>query len=240
VLRASLARLLVAVDRADPVAAVTALLEVADAPDGLDERALQRDMGRFLARHLGPGTSLSAALVGELFALLARHRIAAPPELAAVLRAIGTLEGTLTALDPGFDVVAEARAFATRQVGAQFSPAALRRTAADELLALLPLVRGMPQRVDRVVSALEAGHLTVRIAGPPGPFGGQGLTALLATAIAATTGLMAAVLLAAGGGPRISETMTLHQLFGYLLLVVSAILGLRVLGLVYRSRGRER
>jgi ubiquinone biosynthesis protein len=47
---------------------------------------------------------------------------------------------------------------------------------------------------------------------------------------------MAALLLVAGGGPRISETMTLHQLFGYLLLVVSTILGLRVLGLVYRRR----
>jgi ubiquinone biosynthesis protein len=236
VLRASLARLLMAVDRADPVAAVSALLEVADAPDGLDERALQRDMGRFLARHLGPGTSLSAALVGELFALLARHRIAAPPELAAVLRAIGTLEGTLTALDPGFDVVAGARAFAGRQVTAQLSPAALRRTATDELLALVPLVRGIPQRIDRVVSALEAGQLTVRVSAPLGPFGAQGLTALLAAAIAATTGLMAAVLLAAPGGPQISETMTLHELIGYLLLVVSAILGLRVLGLVYRRQ----
>jgi ubiquinone biosynthesis protein len=239
-LRAGLARLLMAVDRADPVVAVAALREVADAPDGLDERALQRDMGRFLARHLGPGTSLSAALVGELFALLARHRIAAPPELAAVLRAIGTLEGTLTALDPGFDVVAAARAFAADEVSAQLTPAALRRSATDELLALLPLVRGIPQRVDRMVSALEAGRLTVRVAAPPGPLGSHGLTALLAATIAATTGLMAAVLLAAGGGPRISDTMTLHELFGYLLLIVSAILGLRVLGLVYRPRGRDR
>jgi hypothetical protein len=33
--------------------------------------------------------------------------------------------------------------------------------------------------------------------------------------------------------------MSLHELFGYLLLVVSTILGLRVLGLVYRRRARE-
>ncbi|MCO1654052.1 AarF/ABC1/UbiB kinase family protein [Pseudonocardia sp. S2-4] len=236
VLRAGLARLLMAVDRADPVAAVAALLAVTDVPDGLDERALQRDTGRFLARHLGPGTSLSAALVGELFALLGRHRIGAPPELAAVLRAIGTLEGTLTGLDPAFDVLAEARAFAARQVGAELTPAALRRTLTDELLSLLPLVRGLPQRVDRMASALEEGRLTVRLAGPPGLSGATGLNALLSTAIAATTGLMAALLLVAGGGPRISEAMTLHQLFGYLLLVVSTILGLRVLGLVYRGR----
>ncbi|WP_308257983.1 ABC1 kinase family protein [Pseudonocardia lacus] len=236
VLRAGLARLLVAVDRADPVAAVAALTAVADVPEGLDERALQRDTGRFLARNLGPGTSLSAALVGELFALLGRHRIGAPPELAAVLRAIGTLEGTLTRLDPTFDVVAGARAFAARQVGAELAPAALRRTLNDELLSLLPLVRGLPQRVDRMVATLEEGRLTVRLAGPPGLTGGAGLNALLSTAIAATTGLMAALLLVAGGGPRISEAMSLHQLFGYLLLVVSTILGLRVLGLVYRRR----
>lgn len=237
VLRAGLARLLTAVDRADPVAAVAALLTLADAPDGLDERALLRDTGRFLARHLGPGASLSAALVGELFALLARHRITAPPELAAVLRAIGTLEGTLTALHPGFDVVAGARAFAARVLAAELTPAALRRTMTDELLALVPLVRGLPQRVDRVVTALEAGQLTLRVAALPGASAGPALNAVLATAIAATTGVMAALLLVAGGGPLISETMTVHELFGYLLLVVSAILGLRVLGLVYR-RGR--
>jgi ubiquinone biosynthesis protein len=237
VLRAGLARLLTAVDRADPVAAVAALLSVADAPDGLDERALLRDTGRFLARNLGPGASLSAALVGELFALLARHRITAPPELAAVLRAIGTLEGTLTALHPGFDVVAGARAFAARVLAAELTPAALRRTMTDELLALVPLVRGLPQRVDRVMTALEAGQLTLRVAALPGASAGPALNAVLATAISATTGIMAALLLVAGGGPQVSETMTVHQLFGYLLLVVSAILGLRVLGLVYR-RGR--
>ncbi|HZG92557.1 MAG TPA: AarF/ABC1/UbiB kinase family protein, partial [Pseudonocardia sp.] len=213
---------------------------ITDPPEGLDERSLQRDTGRLLARHVGPGTSLSAALIGDLFGLLARHRIAAPPELAAVLRAIGTLEGTLTALDPAFDVVAGARAFAARQVAAELSPAALRRTATDELLGLIPLVRGLPRRVERAVSALEAGQLTVRVAALPGVGPAAGLNALLATAIASTTGLMAALLLVAGGGPRISETMTLHQLFGYLLLVVSAILGLRVLGLVYRRPRAQR
>lgn len=70
-----------------------------------------------------------------------------------------------------------------------------------------------------------------------GASAGPALNAVLAAAIAATTGIMAALLLVAGGGPRLSETMTVHQLFGYLLLVVSAILGLRVLGLLYR-RGR--
>ena len=39
---------------------------------------------------------------------------------------------------PGFDIVAEARRFAGEQLTAQFSPDVLRKTAADELIALLP------------------------------------------------------------------------------------------------------
>ncbi|WP_300008397.1 AarF/ABC1/UbiB kinase family protein [Pseudonocardia sp.] len=221
-LRESLARLLLALDRDDPVAVVDALLEVVDAPDGLDERAVVRSMGRLLARHLGPGATLDAAAVGELFALLARHGLSAPPELAAVLRALGTLEGTLTRLDPGFDLVAGARAFASAQVAARMEPAAVRRAVTDELAALLPLVRRLPRRVDRIVSALDSGQLTVRVAAQAPRTSGGVLSAVLVTAIAATTGVMAALLLVSAGGPPLTETMTVDQLLGYLLLAVSA------------------
>ncbi|WP_147201374.1 hypothetical protein [Pseudonocardia asaccharolytica] len=39
--------------------------------------------------------------------------------------------------------------------------------------------------------------------------------------------------------PPISEDLTLHQLLGYLLLIISAILGLRVLAQVYRGPTSE-
>jgi ubiquinone biosynthesis protein len=186
-------------------------------------------------RHLGPGATLDAATVGELFVLLARHGLSAPPELAAVLRALGTLEGTLTRLDPGFDLVAGARAFASAQVSARMEPAAVRRAVTDELATLLPLVRRLPRRVDRIVTALDSGQLTVRVAAQAPRTPGGVLSAVLVTAIAATTGVMAALLLVSAGGPRLTETMTVDQLLGYLLLVVSAVLGLRVLGQVYRT-----
>lgn len=235
-LRASLGQLLLALDRADPAALVDALLEVVTAPDGLDERALQRAMGRFLVRNIGPGLPLDSAVIGDLFAVIARFRLATPPELAAVLRAIGTLEGTLTRLNPGFDLIAGARVFASAQLAARLEPAALRKSMTDELAGLLPLVRRLPRRVDRIFAALDAGTLTVRLAAPTAPAWSAGvLKVVLATAIAATTGVMAALLLVSGGGPRISESMSLNQLIGYLLLMISAILGLRVLGQVYRS-----
>ncbi|MFC4942572.1 ABC1 kinase family protein [Pseudonocardia sp. GCM10023141] len=234
-LRGSLQQLLLALDRDDPAAVVDALLEVVEAPADLDERALQRAMGRFLVRNVGPGLPLDSAVIGDLFGLVAQHGLTTPPELAAVLRALGTIEGTLTRLDPAFDLIAGARDFAARQVSARLEPAALRKTVTDELAGLLPLIRRLPRRVDRIVTALDNGTFTVQVATPAAPtWTGNVLKVLLATAIAATTGVMAALLLVSDGGPRISEAMSVNQLIGYLLLMISAILGLRVLGQVYR------
>lgn len=237
-LRASLRGLLLALDRDDPVAVVDALLEMVDSPAELDERGLQRAMGRFLVRSLGPGATLDAATIGELFAVITRHGLTAPPELAAVLRSIGTLEGTLTRIDPGFDVIAAARAFAGTQMAARLEPAAVRRALTDELAAILPIVRRLPRRVDRIVAALDSGSLTVRLASPAAPaWTGAVLSAVLVAVVAATTGVMATLLLGTAGGPVLAPSLSLYQLLGYLLLVVSAILGLRVLAQAYRRPG---
>jgi ubiquinone biosynthesis protein len=52
--------------------------------------------------------------------------------------------------------------------------------------------------------------------------------------LAATVGIMAVLLLGTGGGPMVTEKVSLYALFGYNLLVVSAVLGLRVLAAIFR------
>jgi ubiquinone biosynthesis protein len=52
--------------------------------------------------------------------------------------------------------------------------------------------------------------------------------------LAATVGVMAVLLLGTAGGPMVTQTVSLHALFGYNLLVVSAVLGLRVLAAIFR------
>ncbi|MEV4255950.1 AarF/UbiB family protein, partial [Spirillospora sp. NPDC049652] len=104
-LRASLGRILMAVNRADPVALTDALLEVTARPDELDEQALERALGAFMARHLATGQTPNPAMFTELFRVMTRFSLAVPAEFAAVFRALGTLEGGLTELAPGFDMV---------------------------------------------------------------------------------------------------------------------------------------
>ena len=241
-LRTALQRLLLALDRGDPAGLADALLEVVERPGELDEPRLERMLGRFLARHIGPGMTPDVTMFTDLFRIVSEHGLAVPPEIAAVFRALATMEGTLTALAPGFDIVAEARRFAAGQLAAQFSPDVLRKTAADELIALLPTLRRLPRRIDRIGGALEAGRFSVNVRFLADPADRRYLTGLLhqviLVALAATSGVMAVLMLGLHGGPAITKTVTLYAFFGYCLLVIAAILALRVLVLVFRPDTR--
>ena len=162
-LRAALQRLLLALDRGDPAAMTDALLDVVERPEDLDEPRLERTLGRFAARHVAAGITPDVRMFTDLFRIVADHGLAIPPEIAAVFRALATMEGTLTQLAPGFDIVTEARRFAAEQLAERFSPDTLRQTAVDELASLLPLLRRLPRRIDRISGALETGRLTVNV-----------------------------------------------------------------------------
>lgn len=120
-------RLMIAVDRGDPLGTTDALLELVPRPDAVDEQRLERDLGRFLARHVDSPASSTVRMFGDLFRIITDHELSVPPELAAVLRALGTAEGTLAHVAPGFDLVAEARSLTSAYVTEQLEPEALRQ-----------------------------------------------------------------------------------------------------------------
>lgn len=243
-LRGALQRLLLALDRGDPVMVTGALLDVVDRPAELDETRLERAMGRFLARHFAAGVTPGVRMFTDLFRLVADYGLTVPAEIAAVFRALATMEGTLTHLAPGFDIVAEARRFGGEQFAAQLSPEAIAKTAADELVALMPLLRRLPRRIDRIGGALEDGRLTVSVRVLADPSDRRYLTGLvhrvLLAFLAAATGIMAVLMIGLRGGPALSASVSLYSFFGYCLLVIAAILALRVLVQVFRSDSRER
>jgi ubiquinone biosynthesis protein len=236
--RRALIRLLPALDKGDPLAAADALLEVIGRPDELDRGALERGLGELMARHLGPGATLDARLFSALIKVLARHGLAVPPQLAAVFRALGTLEGLLTDLSPGFDLVGSAREIATTLLGDQVTAEAVRREVTAEAVNLLPLLRGLPRRVDHLLDAAESGRFTVRIrlfADDHDRHVVNGLVQQLVLAVlAATCGLMATRLLGIAGGPTLTPAISLYQFLGYCLLVIAGILGLRLLAPIFR------
>ena len=238
-LRAALQRLMLAIDRRDPVAMTDALLEVTARPDDLDEQALERSVGALLVRHLASGRAPDATMFADLFRLVTRHELAVPPEFVATFRALSTLEGGLTLLAPGFDIVAEAERFGQAQLAGRLEPASLKDAAADEVVALLPMLRRLPRRVDRIAAAVEGGRLSVNVRVLADERDRKVITGWVQLGVlavlAATAGGMAVALLALKGGPAMTATISLYQFLGYCLLVICALLALRVLAAVFRT-----
>jgi ubiquinone biosynthesis protein len=236
--RDALQRFLLAIDHGDPVSATDALLEIVYRPDVIDERALERAVGQFMTRHLAAGVTLGPAMFNDLFTIITSHDLGVPPEVAAVFRALATIEGTISRISPGFDLVAASRQFAAAHVADRLAPDALRRTATEELATLLPMLRRLPRRIDRIAAAAESGRLGVNVRLLADDRDRRHITGLLHQALlailGATAGLMAVLLLGTPGGPQVTSSMTLYQLIGYNLLVICAVLVLRVLVLIFR------
>ncbi|PRX98849.1 ABC1 kinase family protein [Allonocardiopsis opalescens] len=239
-LRAALQRVLLAVDRGDPTGLTDGLLDLSPLPDEVDERRLRRALGQFMVRYLNGGAGADVKMFTDLLLLVSRHGLAMPPEIAAVLRALATLEGALSLLAPGFDLVAEARRFAAERVGGQVGPAALRQTATEELVNLLPTLRRLPRRWDRISAALESGRLSVAVRPLADEDDRRFLAGLvnqsLLTLIAIAAGVSGVLLLGTTGGPALAPDLTLFQAMGYNLMVVGCLLVLRVLLVIYRRR----
>ncbi len=239
-LRSGLQNLLLAIGRGDPAALRDALLDLVTYSDELDEQQLERALGQFMAVHLAGGTAPSTEMFTDLFRLGSRFELAIPAEIGTVLRALATMEGTLTLVDPGFDLVAEARQYAAAHVTGQLSPQAVQKTAADELMALLPMLRRLPRRVDRITGAMEQSRFSVNVRLFADERDRRVVTDLthlfLLTLLGAATGIGAVLLIGAPGGPKINPTVSLFQVIGYNLLIIAGVLVLRVLFAIFRNR----
>ncbi|MGC4107214.1 MAG: AarF/UbiB family protein [Thermomicrobiales bacterium] len=238
VLREALVRLLLAFSRRDPIAATDALLDLCERPEVLDEDRLERALGQFMARNLTPGIAPEARMFTDLLQIVADYGLAVPPEVAAVFRAAATLEGTLRRIDPAFDVIGEAQGFSRTYLREQVSPAAIRRTLTDELTVLLPMLRRLPRRIDRITAALEDGRMNVNVR----PLAderdrrviGSMLRMVLLTVLASTVGVMSVIMIGREGGPPLTSTISVFDFIGYMLLAVALILALRVLVVIFR------
>jgi ubiquinone biosynthesis protein len=153
------------------------------------------------------------------------------------------MEGSLTTLDPGFDMLSQARSFATGQLHAGLHPSSARDALNRELTSVLPMLRRLPRHLDQVAAALEDGRLRMNIRlladRRDRAIVTEWLHLAALTFLGGSTGLMAALLLGTTAGPAVTPTISLFQLFGYLLVVISAILILRVLFDIFRGGRRD-
>ncbi|MFF2655295.1 ABC1 kinase family protein [Streptomyces sp. NPDC058045] len=265
--RLAIRELLLAVDRGDPAGLHDALLTLLGTratrhEDTLPGPLLERELGRFMAVHLGPDAQPDTEMFTALFRTLTRFALSVPPEIAAVFRALATVEGTLTRLAPEFHLLQEARSFAVGSLTGRFRPGAsgsrsggaegasaaqaassLLHGAAQELLQVLPMMRRLPRRAERISAALEEGRLGVRVRVLADERERHFVSGLIHQVTISLTGaclgLMGVMLLVfgTGKGPHVTRHVELYPVIGYHLLAFSAILMLRALYTALRHPG---
>jgi ubiquinone biosynthesis protein len=242
-----LRRLLLAVVRRDSGEMYAALADLAqfrlESPIGDD--LLERALAQFMAQHLGPGMIPDAAMFTALFTLLTEFGITFPPVIGGVFRAMVTLEGTLALLAPGFQMMEESRSLASSLLGSQLAPSSIGEAATDELIALLPVLRRLPRRLDRITASMERGTLGVNVRLSPDEPVIRLATTLVNRAVLAFIGasvsLLSVGLLAIHGGPVLllgtahDAGISVFRILGYLGLFFGVVLILRVVVAIARE-----
>ena len=235
--RQTLALLLWSIDADDPVLATDCVMELLDRPDALDERALQRELGLLITRYRGGmGRGGSLKVFSELLSMVMRHGFGVPPQIAAALRSLGALEGTLKLLDPQLDLVDAARSVA-KDVTGDLTPASVRAQVERRLVRVLPLLEHLPRRVDKLTEDLTEGRFTVRVRAFSDEADRRFLTGLvqqLVLALLAGASVLGGILLVtAGGGLEVLPGLGAFALLGYLLAFAGLVLALRAVALIF-------
>ncbi len=230
-LRQLTVQLLIAVFADDSEAAAAVLARLVRNRDEVDVAAMRDDLG-ILLTFARTGTGGTEKLVAGLLDLFRVHRLAIPPQLAAALRTMAALEGTLTLIDPGFDLTAALR----EQAGTLLAPHAGSEsgvTAASKVLSVLGSVRELPARLESVSWQLDSGLLPRRFRPLGNPAERRWLhtqaSDALFTMLSGVAALVGVALLAVPGGPSFTPTVPFYTFLGWCLGLAAFTLGLRVL-----------
>ncbi|MBB2976208.1 ubiquinone biosynthesis protein [Microbacterium endophyticum] len=241
--RQRLAAVMLAAISEDDIAATEALLLIVDVPVDADIESLRHDVGIVVTteryRPRGDGSIFT-----RLLDVIRHHRIALPGDLAAAFRSFATLEGCLKALDPDFDMFDQALPMVPKLLrrSHSFQHSAVSLQAQASVAAAL--LRGIPRRLDSLLSGLENGTagVTLRaLTDEPAQNFLQKITAeIVGTFVSIAAVVVAVVLIVTDSGPLLAGGLRLFDLLGALIGFFGFLGVLRVLRQTAIRRRRRR
>lgn len=174
--REAVVDLVMALVRKDESAVVDVLLELTEWEYEPDRRALERETADFVNQHLyRPLKELELGnLFQQLFSLAAQYRLRVPADLLLLLKALTSLEGLGSRLDPDFDMIAKAKPFVRRVRMERLHPGRVAQDLWDYGAEILDILREVPGELKAVLHLARRGKLKIE-------FEHRGLENMLAT-----------------------------------------------------------
>ncbi|WP_006243353.1 ABC1 kinase family protein [Mycolicibacterium tusciae] len=208
-LREELGTLLIALARRNPRRIASAVMGVASARGTVDLSALTADLAPILEDSAGRALDEIpvGALIRDLLAVIRRHHLRLPRELALLLKTLVMTEGMAVELDPQFQLAQIIEPYAQRLVADRYSPAAVARRLTHAGADVLDTAAELPGQLHRLQGMLDDGGPEVHLrAAELDPLVGRleavGQRLVVAIVAAAVVRGLGDVVAAAGPGQR--------------------------------------
>ena len=151
----------------DAAKTTTALLRLTEHADDVepDVRALERDVGEMIDRHVVSqlGHVDLRQLLQQTLQLVVRHRQRIPADLVTMLKAMATVESLGVLLDPELDMVAAAEPYVRRLKTERFSPRRVLGDLVESGADLLQLAREVPSGLREILKLARRGGLAMSV-----------------------------------------------------------------------------
>jgi ubiquinone biosynthesis protein len=145
--------------------AARAVVKLAGRRDFEAARRIERDMAELIDRFqsVQAGDFSFTGLLSALIGILVDEGLRLPPDLFLLVKALITIEGVATGLDPAFDFAAHLEPFAQTLVRERYSPHRVRTNVTTVASDYAEVLQSFPADYYRVVDALSSGRLRVRL-----------------------------------------------------------------------------
>lgn len=158
-----LIRILLAIAGQDADRLVDAFLELGVTRQQVDRLALRADLERLLAHYYGQplGEIALGPMMNEMLAIVRRHHLRLPTNLALLVKTTVMSEGLGMQLDPSFRLTSVIIPYAQRLLLRQYSPRFWTKRIGQAGLDAAWLTTELPQQVRRLLGELERGNLKI-------------------------------------------------------------------------------
>lgn len=140
------------------------ITELVDNAMEVNEEEVEQAIGQVLLKISYAENVQTDELIYSIFSIVREFGLHFYPSVSTALRALVTLDGTLSIIDPKFAIFQEAREFSSHYIEASMKrpfkePLAAKNRLEEELALILPMVRKIPRRMNRMFKKMESGKI---------------------------------------------------------------------------------
>ena len=233
--RDELLKLMLGLVQRDANAVADVLVNWADGGSTTHEDALGVDIDAFVDLYHGvPLAQLSlAAMLADVTAILRKHRLVLPPDLALLIKAFVTVEGMGRNLDPDFHMATEALPLLKRALRERYHPKAVAARGWRSVQRMAELLTSMPDDLARLLRNVRHGgfqvHIDVKNLQRVGDQLERAANRMTVGVVVAALIIGSSIVMTVGGGPQLLG-LPAFGLLGFLGALAGALWLLRSIG----------